>query len=228
MNLIQNVCKNILKSTSESQGHGKSIELNIQRCIFNLSDDIIKTYKQNDIHDIRDIHNKYSYCMNKNISIKTTTRNMIDCGDILRFLNSENTDMICIIMKQRDENIKEAKKTLYFNIDELLNKFWESLDISRDLYLLNIKDYVNHVKEIPKKTKTRDLKINKKLYETKMFKIRPKPSQNRVQCAINLNELSDLKSYKIFDGGTFFDKSYNKEIESCRRKRNYLKIKEQL
>ena len=114
--------KSIIKKTNESQGHGKAMELSIQKNIFNMKDEDIKTYKPTELHDIRKEHNKLDTELfkKKNISIKTTTRNEIDCADILRFLKSTDTNLICIKMKQQNDLIKEATKTICFSIDEFL------------------------------------------------------------------------------------------------------------
>tara|TARA_Y100001970_G_C13848294_1_gene658020 strand:+ start:87 stop:728 length:642 start_codon:yes stop_codon:yes gene_type:complete len=211
----------IINSTTESQGHGKAMERNIQQKIFKMTDEQIKSYKNTDIHDILSCHNNHELCKNKNVSIKTTTRSYIDCGDILRFISSTNTIMICICMIQKNDIMKEAIKTIYFSVDEYLEKLFSSFN---DEYKNNIKIYIDHIKQVPTKTKTKDLSINKKIYETKSFKIRPKPSQNRVQCSIKIDMLKTLDSYKEFDGGYFFNDIYDKEIKSKIRSRN-VKIK---
>ena len=180
-----------LKSTSENQGHGKAMEKSIQTNIFKMTEEEIETYKNTDPHDIRKEHNRLVNIPFKgnNISIKTTTRKEIDCADILRFLETSETWMICIIMEQRNDVIKEAKKTICFSIDEFLEKMWKGIKIEKSKYLEDITEYDTLVKNVPKKTKTKELEIDKKIYETNMFKISPKPSQNRVQCRIKISGL---------------------------------------
>jgi hypothetical protein len=218
--------KHLIKKTNESQGHGKSMEKSIQTNIFKMTEEEMKTYKNTDPHDIRKEHNRLVNIPFKgnNISIKTTTRNEIDCADILRFLETSETWMICIIMEQKNDVIKEAKKTICFSIDEFLEKMWEDIKIEKKIekskYLEHITEFIHLVKNVPKKTKTKELKINKKIYETTMFKISAKPSQNRVQARIKISGLENLKSYKDFNGGELFNYKYDKEINSGRRVRN--------
>ena len=74
--------------------------------------------------------------------------------------------LICIVMKQKNDVIKEATNTIYFSIDEFLENHWNDIKNKRnetkDEYLKNIEDYITLVKESPKKTKTKEYKRTNK------------------------------------------------------------------
>ena len=97
----------MLISTNESQGHGKSFEIEIMQNVFGITVDKIKTIKHTSKYDL---DKKYNSLTNRNVSIKTSGSNTIYCGDILRFLNSNELDIIVLFYKQYD-GYKEVYKT---------------------------------------------------------------------------------------------------------------------
>ena len=197
-----------LKATSESQGHGKAWEIDIQK-------------EDNKLHK-------------KNVSIKASCGMSLCMSDIRRMLKSENMDVVCIIWKQITPKIKEAIKTVVFDFDEFketLIKDLEKCNYTLEEWFKHIDDYDNYVKDLPKEyypnskklpQKQREHLIKKaKLCENiKYFQVNPKidSKQQRVQCSINLNKLNITKT--ITDGGILFGKEYTKIIISSPRKRN--------
>tara|TARA_Y100000389_G_C17430738_1_gene502425 strand:+ start:89 stop:922 length:834 start_codon:yes stop_codon:yes gene_type:complete len=221
--LIDNVCDTnecCIVATTESQGHGKAWEKDIQKRCFGMTDEELCSYKQIDPHDIRSEHNRYEQCKGRNVSIKTTGSDTIDCADIDRFLGSDNLDMVCIQYNQKEGNIKEAYKTIFFSVDELLKILKDDVGGLED-YKNKIKEYVVIVKGSPKGATTKDLSIDKRQYETDYFKIHAMPSQKRVQAQIKITKIKlKLKSYQEFGGGELFDSKYTKQIRSRKRNRH--------
>ena len=220
---------NIIKKTSESQGHGKAWEIDIQEKIYDIENPREK-YKGNAKYDIPFNDNKLH---GKNVSVKTSGSMSMDMADIMRLLNSENLDVVCVIYEQRG-NIKEAIKTIVFDFDEFKKTLIEDLkncNYTLEEWLKLVDEYVIYVKSLPKEyypnskklpPKEREHLIKKKpLCEgLKYFNIAPKIdfSQQRVQCSINLNKLNITKT--ITDGGILFGKEYTKTIISSPRQRN--------
>ena len=210
--------------TSESQGHGKAYEIEVQKRCYEMTDEELSTYKQCDKYDIRKEHNRISQT---NVSIKTSSSLRIDCGDIIRFLNSENMELILIIYKQNDD-IKIAIKTIVFNYDDfkkILHRDIESLcGESYEEWILKVRDYDSFVKQIPYgKCEDKSYKANKKPLcdKIKYFNIAPKvdsKKQRRVQCSIDLNKIPDLQLQE-FEGGELYGKTYTKVVKSEKRKR---------
>ena len=104
-----NNMNNYLKCTNESQGHGKSWETDIL-CCMGFSHNILNNYKHNERYDGKKEHSPD----NRNKSIKTTGKFAPDCGDILRCLYSENTDIVIICYNQ-EGNYKIVEKTIQIN-----------------------------------------------------------------------------------------------------------------
>ena len=72
-----------IEKTTESQGHGKGWERNIQMNCYDMTPDTIASYPQTALYDIEKKHNKID---ERNVSIKVSNCKSIDCGDIRRFL----------------------------------------------------------------------------------------------------------------------------------------------
>ena len=120
----------------------KDMVKDIQKKIYDIEN---PNYKNTEKYDIPSEDNKLHH---KNVSIKTSGCMSIDMGDILRFLNSENMDIICIIYKQKD-NIKEVYKTIVFDFDDFLTILkvdLEKCNIIFDEWILKIEEYDKYVK----------------------------------------------------------------------------------
>ena len=214
-----------LLPTSESQGHGKAYEIEIQKRCYEMTEEELSTYRQCDKYDIRKEHNRINQ---KNVSIKTSASLRIDCGDIIRFLNSENMELILVVYKQIND-IKIAIKTVLFNFDDfkaILHRDIESLcGESYEEWFQKVKDYDSSVKLIPYgKCEDKSYKTDKKPLcdKIKYFNIAPKvdsKKQRRVQCSIDLSKISDLQ-LRDFGGGELYGKTYKVLVNSGKRKRN--------
>ena len=219
----------ILKATSESQGHGKAWEIDIQEKVYGIENPKVK-YKSNAKYDIPAEDNLLH---GKNVSIKASGGMNLCMSDIRRMLKSENMYVICIIWKQINPELKEAIKTVVFNFDEFKETLIEDLkkcNYTLEGWLKVIDDYDNYVKNLPKEYYPNSKKLPPKEKEhlikkkplcdgLKYFQVNPKidSKQQRVQCSINLNKLNITK--EIFEGGVLFDKKYTKTIASTSRKR---------
>lgn len=228
-----NVCKcedGILQCTSESQGHGKAWEIDIQGKVYGIKNPKEK-YKSNAKYDIPAEDNVLH---GKNVSIKASCGMSLCMSDIRRMLKSENMDVICIIWKQISPKIKEAIKTVVFDFDEFKKTLIEDLrkcNYTLEGFLKDIDDYDNYVKDLPKDYYPKSQKIPQKQREhlikkaelckhLNYFQVNPKidSKQQRVQCSINLNKININK--QIFEGGILFDKEYTKKIASTSRIRH--------
>ena len=235
INKISNKCKTLC-STTESQGHGKAFEIEIQKSIFGLSDETIKSYKSNAKYDISVKDNKYinnENISNNNISIKTSGSNSINCGDIHRFLNSSDLTMF-IIKYEQCGDYKIAKKTIIIKHDDIMNKLKNDIEINN----VNYEEWINKVTELTENVKNIPIgpvskndkvynKSAKNLSRNLDFSINCKvdsDKQRRVQCTIPISKYTHLDSYEEFDGAMLYDKEYNKMILSPPRKRNGLTI----
>ena len=221
---------NCLKPTTESQGHGTPFEYEVLPIIgFNL--DTLKTYKSNEKYDGK----KEDSPDNRNKSIKTTGKNAPDCGDIIRFLTSEELDIIIICYLQKG-NYKVVEKTISIKFESILKII--KLDIQKleifnsnnenEEYIFNnwiteIKKFIKCIKDAPKKTGIKDLSYNKQNLELSYFGIRPKTSQDRVQCELKLKKILPLLKqnidYTTEEGAFINGKPYISKILSPPRNR---------
>jgi len=223
----------VLESTSESQGHGKAWEIDIQKRCFRMTDEEISSHKHIEKYDIRKEYNHIK--PNRNVSIKTSSGMIIDCGDIIRFLTSEDMDIICVIFNQ-EGNIKTATKTIVFQFEDFIKilkrdveeycglsyeEWFEEVN-EYDTYIKGLpEDYYPSSKLIPKKEREH---LNKKAplcIKIKYFNIAPKidGDQQRVQGTINLNKLKEL-TMNNFEGGHLYDSEYTKKVRSGPRNRH--------
>jgi len=233
--LIDNVCDTnecCLVATSESQGHGKAWEVDIQKKCFGMTDEEIRTYPSNAIYDIRKENNRIN---KRNVSLKVSGGMCIDCGDILRFLTSEDMDVICVIYKQEGP-IKICVKTIVFKFEDFIKilktDVVKNCGISYEEWFKRVIEYNKYVKFLPKEyypssklipQKDRE-HLNKKAplcSKIRYFNIAPKidNDQQRVQCTINLNKIKEL-TMNIYEGGKLYDKEYTKTIKSESRNRH--------
>lgn len=215
----------ILCETAESQGHGKSWEIDIQKNIFQLTDEQICLHKHTEKYDIKSEFNSIN---DQNVSIKTSSSSSIDCGDINLFLSSENL-MLVIVHYNQEGDIKVAQSTNVIDFQEFLEIL--KMDVPKycnmeyEEWLRALNDYVQLVKSIPPgRCEDKSYKNVKKQLCQKIpyFNIAPKvdsKSQRRVQCAVNFNKIDDLNR-QSFDGGMLFDRKYTKSMNSKKRIRH--------
>jgi hypothetical protein len=209
---------NCLNITSESQGHGKPWEIDVL-CIKGFCPETLKKYKQTEKYDGKEEDSPD----NRNKSVKTTGKNAPDCGDIIRFLTSDNMDIIIICYKQEGD-YKVVERTVTIDFDSVMKVIKGEFngEDGFNTWINGIKDYIQCVKDAPKKTKIKELPCKKKL-ELSYFGIRPKTDQNRVQCELKLEKILPLlkenEDYKIEQGGFIDGKPYTAKIYSPPRKR---------
>ena len=216
-------------STKESQGHGKSTENNIQKHIFKMNDDEIKSYKNNDPHDIRKEHNKLKECIGKNISIKTTGSDTVCCSKISTFLYNLDSIMIISVWKQIDNDTKKIIKTIELDLNILKEKIIEIIKpLTFDGYLEKIKNYEEYVTNLPKGLLiNKDYLVKKKSLDNNYITVNPKvdsKGQRRVQCTLNLCVIKNLPSFKLWDGSKYYNHNYCNIIHSPPRTRNSITI----
>jgi len=177
---------------SINQSHGIFWENEIKNKVFQLP--INKN--DNRKYDIEAHENIFN--QNENISIKTSGKNKIDCGDIPRFYDDSNFNqkytIIVILYKQNDLH-KEFKKIIEINYDIIMRNFLFGTISNND-----INQYVSLVKNIPHGNISNSIKLeylskkkNLQIEHQMFIKISPKVDSNkqrRVQCSINnLDEL---------------------------------------
>jgi hypothetical protein len=179
------LCSYTITDFTQSQGHGLFWDNEIREKVFGLPSCKNDTKK----YDICCEENKYNN--NENISIKTSSNNNIDCGDIIRFFNGDFTNKYTIILI-RYSQIDEIKKIreiieLDYNI-KLRNYLFGS--INEDI----LTKYVNVIKMLPHglvsdetKMLYKKLKNELQIEHNMNINISPKvdsKNQRRVQCSI--------------------------------------------
>ena len=239
-NMIHNIMEGIIEdviddnkccliSTNESQGHGKAYEIDIQKKCFGMNDEEIKSYKQCDKYDIRKEHNRIH--VTRNVSIKTSGSPSIDCGDIIRFLDSEDLDIVIILYNQKDD-IKESYKTCVIKFEGFLEMLQKDIlkycNMDYVTWLHRVQEYDTYIKSIPHgKHGDKSYKKSKEILckDIPYFNISPKvdsKKQRRVQCSIHLDKLNGLNREE-YPGGILYGKEYTKQIKSSRRNRHIRK-----
>lgn len=210
--------ESIQSHTTESQPHGKTIENIIKNTVYGID----KIYHHTSVHDIEADDNNITQ---KNVSVKSTcVDKKIDCGDVLRFLRLENTEIDVAYYIQHDE-CKEIMKTYVVDYGKFLENL--KVDIKSEFNMdfedwigSNINDYVRNIKSIPSG------RVEDKWYKTNKpptpsyFNICPKVdsrSQRRVQCSI-----TDFTRFIIQEneGSVLHGVKYNSNVMCGRRVRH--------
>lgn len=221
--LVKKIFKNIMcircnmdLDTTESQAHGKTIENDIKKTVYEVD----KKYSHSNVHDIEECDNIIT---GKNVSVKSTgVDKKIDCGDILRFLGLDNTEIVVAYYIQI-EGCKEIQKTYVLDYGKFLTKLKkdisEKFNMSYESWIDSIKTYDNNVKQIPSG------RVEDKWYKNKQetpsyFNISPKvdsKSQRRVQCTI-----TDFTDFIVQqnEGSILHGKQYNGKVMCGRRVRH--------
>ena len=209
-----------IESTSESQGHGKAVEVEILCNCFGYCKDTICRYKHTEKYDGL----KEDSLDGRNKSIKMTGKNAPDCGDIIRFLESEEIDLIILKYEQRGD-YKYITETVSIGFEVILEKIkkgiQEKYGKGYNEWVNDIREYIKSVKDAPRNASIKELP-NKRELELPYFGIRPKTSQNRVQCELKLKHLLpmlDDTEYKIERGGEMNGKKYISKVLSPPRRR---------
>ena len=174
-----------INSFTQSQSHGLFWDSEIRDKVFGLSQCINDTKK----YDIEAEENKFDHL--ENVSIKTSSNNNIDCGDILRFFNGDFSKKYTIILIRYEQKsdtkcVKEIIEIAYTS--ELRDHLFGT--ISEEV----LQKYVDFVKAIPSGPVAEEIKKEYKLRKIDLQKtcnmtinISPKvdsKSQRRVQCSI--------------------------------------------
>jgi septum formation inhibitor MinC len=170
---------------TQSQGHGLFWDSEIREKVFGLSSCKNDTKK----YDISCSENKLD--SQENVSIKTSSNNNIDCGDILRFFNGDFTNKYTIILIRyiQKENTKKITEIIEINYNlELRNYLFGSITEEE------LSNYVIQIKAIPHgevapetKKKYKEKKKQLQTFYNMKINISPKvdsKSQRRVQCSI--------------------------------------------
>lgn len=174
-----------IQNFTQSQSHGLYWDNEIRVKVFGLDQCINDTKK----YDIDACENKFD--PTENVSIKTSSNNNIDCGDILRFFNGDFSKKYTIIL------IRYTQKDNYKCVKEILEIAYTSALRDHLFGMVTqevIQQYVDFIKAIPSGPVTEEIKKEYKLRKCELQKthnmainISPKvdsKSQRRVQCSI--------------------------------------------
>jgi hypothetical protein len=174
-----------IQDFTQSQAHGLFWDNEIREKVFGLP----KCKNDTKKYDICCEENKYNNT--ENISIKTSSNNNIDCGDILRFYNGDfdNNYTIILIRYVQLNNQKKINEIIEINYNlELRNYLFGS--ITEDI----LTNYINLIKAIPNGPVDTEVKQNYKKQKIQLqnqynmkINISPKvdsKTQRRVQCSI--------------------------------------------
>jgi len=181
----------IIQDFTQSQAHGLFWDNEIREKVFELP----KCKNDTKKYDICCEENKYNH--SENVSIKTSSNNNIDCGDILRFFNGDfdNNYTIILIRYTQLNNQKKINEIIEINYNlELRNYLFGS--ITEDI----LTNYVKLIKTIPNGPVNTEVKQTYKKLKTQLqnehnmrINISPKvdsKTQRRVQCSIpKVNEV---------------------------------------
>lgn len=196
----------------EVQQHGNIYEdLKIQEItgIGKKEYDLLKKNGYTSTHDITK-----GIMSDEDVSIKTTKGNTINCGDILRRVDSDEYRMIVGQYRQDGENkVFHTEWTFWFT-EEDKDKLWGRMEKE------SIQEYVNFVTSIPhgkeSQQETKDQRqFLKEVTEDKkaLFSINPKvdsKKQRRVQCSLHIDRL-------VASGVKYTKKDVNITINSSKR-----------
>jgi len=214
-----------IENFTQSQSHGLFWDNEIRVQVFGLNQCINDTKK----YDIDAEENKFNPL--ENVSIKTSSNNNIDCGDILRFFNGDFTKSYTIIL------IRYVQKDNYKCVKEIIEIAYTS-DLRDHLFgsitLDILQQYVDFIKAIPSGPVAEDIKKEYKLRKRALQKdfnmtinISPKVdsgSQRRVQCSIPKldNLLAQFPEIVISRSSESIIRNVpiTKEIQSAARVRN--------
>jgi hypothetical protein len=174
-----------IEKFTQSQSHGLFWDSEIRDKVFGLGQCINDTKK----YDIEAEENKFD--TSENVSIKTSSNNNIDCGDIMRFFNGDFSKKYTIILIRYEQKsdtkcVKEVLEIAYTS--ELRDHLFGT--ISGEV----LQQYVDFIKAIPSGPVAEEIKKEYKLRKNALQKdynmainISPKvdsKSQRRVQCSI--------------------------------------------
>ena len=175
-----------IENFKQSQSHGLFYDNEIRVKVFGLGQCVNDTKK----YDIAAEENKFD--PEENISIKTSSNNNIDCGDICRIFNGNFTKKYTIILiryKQSSADTKSIKEIIEIAYTPALRDH-----LFGSISLNSLEQYVDFIKAIPKGPVITDIKKEYKLRKIALQKehnmyinISPKVdsgSQRRVQCSI--------------------------------------------
>lgn len=183
-----------------NQGHGKWFEKQIAMRIYGVD---IDRYSHVNKYDIEASDNREE----RNVSVKTTGSNLVCLGDIRRFVQSENCDLIIGKYSQTSPTTKELDTLLSIDIQSILGHCAGGMDIQA------LVEYDQFVKERKKyfqthhdpgefakfralcKQRARHLSRGVLRVNTKISEPKPKPNGTfqcdnfRVQCSVSLKNL---------------------------------------
>ena len=184
-NKIPNNSNYTIEDFTQSQAHGLFWDNEIREKVFGLSSCKNDTKK----YDICCNENKFNSL--ENVSIKTSSNNNIDCGDILRFFNGDFTNKYTIILIRYTQisDTKVIKEIIELDYTIQLRDYLFG-SITEEI----LTNYLNTIKSIPHGSVSDDVKKNYKSFKqtlqtTHNMKINISPkvdskSQRRVQCSI--------------------------------------------
>lgn len=176
---------------TQRQAYGFYVENLIREKIFDLE----KNKNDVNVHDIPKEENKYNYL--ENISIKTTKNNTVYCGDILRFydyiFDNNIINTIIIVKYNCIDNYNIITEIIELNYSNGLHSYLFG-SVTREIII----DFVNYVKNIPKKIMNCDdlntyrkncISMSKNIMKNYNMNIIintkiDSKSQRRVQCSI--------------------------------------------
>ena len=174
-----------IEKFTQSQSHGLFWDSEIRNKVFGLNQCINDTKK----YDIEAEENKFDQL--ENVSIKSSSNNNIDCGDILRFFSGDFSKKYTIILIRYEQ--KSDTKCIK-EIIEIAYTSWLRDHLFGTITNEVLQQYVDFVKAIPSGPVSEEIKKEYKFKKNALQKdynmainISPKvdsKSQRRVQCSI--------------------------------------------
>ena len=175
----------------EVQAHGNYYEDLKTKQITGLSKEEYDALKENGYTSGMDIMK--GLMSPSDYSIKTTSGNKIDCGDILRRRQETDYNLVVGVYAQAGDNkVFHTEYTFYIRPEDE-QKLWGRMNYNQ------LAEYVDYIKNIPAgKQAQQETKIERTVLKNcitdknALVKIHPKvdsKNQRRVQCSVKINEL---------------------------------------
>ena len=173
-----------MEDFTQSQAHGLFWDSEIRKKVFNLPE------CKNDTQKFDVLCNNNIFNTKENISIKTSGNKNIDCGDILRFYDRDESDITIILVRYAQlDNHKKITEIIEVNYTEALRDILFG-SVTREI----LEEYVQQIKNIPNGNVSSECKkeyIQTKNHIQKQYNMKinisPKvdsKKQRRVQCSI--------------------------------------------
>ena len=128
----------------------------------------------------------------KRVQIKTTGNNTIDCSDCRYFYNTIKTGVILSVARYEQEGGFKKIHTVYeFDIEPKHHKIiYDSLTYSQIVdYVDFVRSFKTREEQVANRKQVLNVKNDLLYYNDGLIGLNPKPTQQRVQCSLKIDQL---------------------------------------